>query len=208
MKLVPGSVLVIIGLLLCTSVVAWNEPGGNGNNHDPWSSGGKDNRGKRGQDQGPPDLDEALRKLQDRMNAIFGGGKRRGGGSGGSGSGSGKYIKTIALTHGHRDHCAGALELLRAYPSIVESGGFELVLHKESPQELKEVAKQFKCQVTEVEGGETMCSFYDAQGVPILTAAGVLLHCIGAMGFVQTAIEWYEDDPGIFEGDQFFFNDP
>jgi N-methylhydantoinase B len=59
-----------------------------------------------------------------------------------------------------------------------------------------------------VEGGETMCSFYDAEGVPILTAAGVLLHCIGAMGFVQTAIEWYEKDPGILEGDQFFFNDP
>lgn len=59
-----------------------------------------------------------------------------------------------------------------------------------------------------VEGGETMCSFYDANGVPILTAAGVLLHCIGAMGFVRKAIEWYEDDPGILEGDQFFFNDP
>ena len=59
-----------------------------------------------------------------------------------------------------------------------------------------------------VEGGETMCSFYDPKGVPILTAAGVLLHCLGAMGFVLKAIEWYEDDPGILEGDQFIFNDP
>jgi len=59
-----------------------------------------------------------------------------------------------------------------------------------------------------VEGGETMCSFYDSNGVPIMTAAGVLLHCLGAMGFVRKAIEWYEDDPGIFEGDQFIFNDP
>ena len=59
-----------------------------------------------------------------------------------------------------------------------------------------------------VEGGETMCSFYDSNGVPILTAAGVLLHCLGAMGFVLKAIEWYEEDPGIFEGDQFIFNDP
>ena len=59
-----------------------------------------------------------------------------------------------------------------------------------------------------VEGGETMCSFYDADGLPILAAAGVLLHCIGARGFVEKAIEWYEDDPGISEGDQFFFNDP
>ena len=59
-----------------------------------------------------------------------------------------------------------------------------------------------------VEGGETMCSFYDSKGVPVLTAAGVLLHCLGAMGFVLKTIEWYEDDPGIFEGDQFIFNDP
>jgi len=68
--------------------MAWNEPGGNGNNHDPWSSGGKDNRGNRGQDQGPPDLDEALRKLQDRLNSLFGGGKKRGGGSGSGSTGS------------------------------------------------------------------------------------------------------------------------
>ena len=59
-----------------------------------------------------------------------------------------------------------------------------------------------------VEGGETMCSFYTSDGVPILTAAGVLLHCTGARGFVLKAIEWYEEDPGIQEGDQFFFNDP
>jgi len=28
------------------------------------------------------------------------------------------------------------------------------------------------------------------------------------MGFVLKTIEWYDDDPGIFEGDQFIFNDP
>ncbi len=65
-------------------------------------------------------------------------------------------IKKIALTHGHRDTCSGAFELLRAYPSIPESGGFELILHKESPPELKEVVKKFNCRVTEVEGGETI----------------------------------------------------
>lgn len=50
--------------------MAWNEPGGG---KDPW--------GNRG-DQGPPDLDEAFRKLQAQLAGIFGGG--RGGGSGGS----------------------------------------------------------------------------------------------------------------------------
>lgn len=59
-----------------------------------------------------------------------------------------------------------------------------------------------------VEGGETMCALYAADGTPILTAAGILLHCTGAMDFIRKAIEWFEDDPGINEGDQFFFNDP
>jgi len=84
--------------------MAWNEPGGNGNNQDPW--GGGDNRGgnNRGGDQGPPDLDEALRKLQDKLNNIFGGSGKKpnsgfGGDGGGSGSssGSGFFIVVIVL---------------------------------------------------------------------------------------------------------------
>lgn len=59
-----------------------------------------------------------------------------------------------------------------------------------------------------VEGGETMCSFYLPDGDPILTSAGILLHCTGARDFIVKALEWYEDDPGIYDGDQLFFNDP
>jgi membrane protease subunit HflK len=57
--------------------MAWNEPGG-GNNKpkDPWGGG----------DQGPPDLDEALKKLQEKLGGLFGGGGSSGGG-GGAGSG-------------------------------------------------------------------------------------------------------------------------
>jgi len=72
--------------------MAWNEPGGNGNNHDPWSGGGDNKRGgnRGGGDQGPPDLDDALRKLQDKLNGIFGGsGKKPNSGFGGDGGGSG-----------------------------------------------------------------------------------------------------------------------
>ncbi|SDR82108.1 protease FtsH subunit HflK [Halopseudomonas xinjiangensis] len=68
--------------------MAWNEPGGgnNSNNQDPWGSGG--NRGgNRGGKQGPPDLDEALRKLQDSLNGIFG--KKKRGSDNGSGRGAG-----------------------------------------------------------------------------------------------------------------------
>lgn len=63
--------------------MAWNEPGGNSNNQDPW--GDRNKRG--GQKQGPPDLDEALRKLQDNLKSLFGGKKKPGTSSSGGGFG-------------------------------------------------------------------------------------------------------------------------
>jgi len=65
-------------------------------------------------------------------------------------------IKKIVLTHGHRDHCMGAFELLRAYPELAANGGFELILHPDTPAELKEITKKFGCRVTEVQGGEIL----------------------------------------------------
>ena len=43
--------------------MAWNEPGGNGKQRDPW-----------GGDQGPPDLDEAFRKFREKLGGALGGG--------------------------------------------------------------------------------------------------------------------------------------
>ncbi|WP_031432267.1 FtsH protease activity modulator HflK [Methylomarinum vadi] len=54
--------------------MSWNEPGGD--NKDPWSG--------RNDKNGPPDLDEAIRSLQEKLGGIFGGGT--GGGSGGGSS--------------------------------------------------------------------------------------------------------------------------
>lgn len=66
--------------------MAWNEPGGNRNDNDPWGTGG----GRRGNDQGPPDLDEALKKGLEKLNKMLGGkGKKPGNGGGGSGSAGG-----------------------------------------------------------------------------------------------------------------------
>jgi membrane protease subunit HflK len=55
--------------------MAWNEPGGSGDK-DPW--------GGRKQDQGPPDLDEVVRKLQRKLGGLFGS-RGSGGGFGASG---------------------------------------------------------------------------------------------------------------------------
>lgn len=58
--------------------MAWNEPGG-GKDNDPWGGG----------NQGPPDLDEALRQFQRKIQGLFGGGGSGGGNSSGAGFGLG-----------------------------------------------------------------------------------------------------------------------
>ncbi len=58
------------------------------------------------------------------------------------------------------------------------------------------------------EGGECMTSIYDGKGDHISTAAGLLFHCTGSREAIYAIIKWYEEDPGINEGDQFFCNDP
>ena len=73
--------------------MAWNEPGGNSNNQDPW--GGK--RRNNGDRKGPPDLDEAFRKLQESLNGLFGGGKKRGDDGGGSSKSGGGFGGLIGI---------------------------------------------------------------------------------------------------------------
>jgi membrane protease subunit HflK len=63
--------------------MAWNEPG---KDQNPWG-----NRGG-GNNDGPPDLDEAFRKLQDKINGMFGGNK-----SGNSGSGIGGLLVLVLI---------------------------------------------------------------------------------------------------------------
>ncbi len=86
--------------------MAWNEPGG-GNNKDPW--GGRD-------DQGPPDLDEVVKKMQDKLGGLFGGG-RKGGGSGSSAGGGGTGFAGLGLI-------AGIIAVVWAFSGIyiVEEG--------------------------------------------------------------------------------------
>ena len=57
--------------------MAWNEPGGG--NKDPWGQGG---------DQGPPDLDELIRNMQNKLGGLFGGRRKGGGTATGGGAGS------------------------------------------------------------------------------------------------------------------------
>jgi membrane protease subunit HflK len=65
--------------------MAWNEPGGG---KDPWGSG---------QGSGPPDLDEALKKIREKFNKF--GGKNTGGngGAGGASSGGRGFIPVVVV---------------------------------------------------------------------------------------------------------------
>ena len=67
--------------------MAWNEPGNNGNGNDkdkdPWGGG------RKGGDQGPPDIDEVLRNLTKKFNSLFGGGSGGSSSTGSSSSGGG-----------------------------------------------------------------------------------------------------------------------
>ena len=66
--------------------MAWNEPGGNGNKpKDPWGNNNRGNGGGGGNQ--PPDLDEVIRKLTDKLNGLFGG-KKSGGNNNNGGDGS------------------------------------------------------------------------------------------------------------------------
>lgn len=66
--------------------MAWNEPGNGG--RDPW--------GNR-QDEGPPDLDEAFKKLQNNLGKMFGGGGQSRGGQSSGGNPVSKSILWLAL---------------------------------------------------------------------------------------------------------------
>ncbi len=73
--------------------MAWNEPGKDnadkdrtGKDRDPW--------GGRGNNDGPPDLDEAWKKFQKKLNGIFGGGS---GGGNNSNAGAGFIFLIVSM---------------------------------------------------------------------------------------------------------------
>ncbi|CNH90576.1 FtsH protease activity modulator HflK [Yersinia pekkanenii] len=74
--------------------MAWNQPGNNGQDRDPWgssnnnggNSGGNNNNNKGGRDQGPPDLDDIFRKLSKKLSSLTGKGGGNGTGNGNNGA--------------------------------------------------------------------------------------------------------------------------
>ncbi|WP_437886868.1 FtsH protease activity modulator HflK [Phytobacter sp. V91] len=91
--------------------MAWNQPGNNGQDRDPWGSskpGGNSegNGNKGGRDQGPPDLDDIFRKLSKKLGGL-GGGK-------GTGSGGGSQQPS-----GPRAHIGGRIVSIAAAAVVI-----------------------------------------------------------------------------------------
>lgn len=86
--------------------MAWNEPGGS-QDKDPW--------GGRRKNQGPPDLDEVIRKFQKKLAGIFGG---KGGGNSGDAGGTGGTGGGNTASAGAVVIIAAAIVVWLAYDSI------------------------------------------------------------------------------------------
>ena len=93
--------------------MAWNEPG---------NSGGKDPWGQRNKNQGPPDLDQVIKNIQDKLRKLFGGGDgnrhANGGGSGNIGGFGIALVIVVALV----------LWLLSGF-YVVQQGERGVILH-------------------------------------------------------------------------------
>ncbi|MDH5517553.1 MAG: FtsH protease activity modulator HflK [Gammaproteobacteria bacterium] len=133
--------------------MAWNEPGNNDNQKDPWG-----NRGNKGNNQGPPDLDEALRNFQKKLSGIFGGGKK-GGSSLSSNGGLGMgFIAVIILLlwsasgiYKIEQAERGIILQFGAYKETVQSG-----LHWHLPRPIQKVIKVNVSKVYSIGVDETM----------------------------------------------------
>ncbi|MDW8844478.1 FtsH protease activity modulator HflK [Erwinia sp. MMLR14_017] len=80
--------------------MAWNQPGNNGQDRDPWGSsnnqGGNSGGNKGGRDKGPPDLDDIFRKLSKKLGG-FGGGKNDNSGGQSGPNRSGRLIGIVVV---------------------------------------------------------------------------------------------------------------
>ncbi|OON41792.1 HflK protein [Izhakiella australiensis] len=79
--------------------MAWNQPGNNGHDRDPWGSsnnqGGNSGGNKGGRNQGPPDLDDIFRKLSKKLGGLGGG--KKGGEDNNRSSGNGGRLVGIVV---------------------------------------------------------------------------------------------------------------
>ncbi len=123
--------------------MAWNEPGGD--NKDPWS-------GRKDQ-SGPPDLDEAIRSLQEKLGGLFGGGAGGGKSQGSSGKSFGFLAAGAAVLWGLSGFYTveqGTLGVVTRFGAYVETTQSGLNWHFPAPIEAVQIIDVQKQRFIEV----------------------------------------------------------
>jgi glyoxylase-like metal-dependent hydrolase (beta-lactamase superfamily II) len=90
-----------------------------------------------------------------------------------------EQVRRIALTHGHPDHAAGIVELFRSYPTLGGESKPEVILHRNGPDQLKEIVRDFGAPIVELEGGE------------MVTLGGISFEVIHSPGHTWDGISFY-----------------
>ncbi|OGA41925.1 MAG: hypothetical protein A3G26_00065 [Betaproteobacteria bacterium RIFCSPLOWO2_12_FULL_65_110] len=93
--------------------------------------------------------------------------------------------------------------------------GFDPVTYEVITHKLWQILKEAGYALIHVTGspvvtdvGEHMESFYDKDGNASLAGGGINSHLMSGSFAIKHIIREYQSNPGIYEGDQFFFNDP
>ena len=102
------------------------------------------------------------------------------------------------------------MSAVSAAPTALDPIDFEVFAHRlwAIGEEGRIALQRVTASPIVAQGGECMCSFYDADGTMILACSGHLRFAAATSDAIRRLIEWFEDDPGIGEGDEFIFNDP
>jgi membrane protease subunit HflK len=147
--------------------MAWNEPGG-GKDKDPWSG--------RGDQQGPPDLEEIVRNIQGKFGGLFGG-RRGGSNDGGASSGGpgklgagglvfiGVIIIAVWIASGFYIVDEGTRGVVLRFGEYSESTQPGLRWHIPTPVEMKEIVDVENRRFVEV-GYRSSARSGTAQTVP------------------------------------------
>jgi N-methylhydantoinase B len=95
-------------------------------------------------------------------------------------------------------------------PPVIDPIDFEVIAHRlwAIGEEGRIALQRVTASPIVAQGGECMCSFYDADGAMILACSGHLRFAAATSDAIRHLIERFDRDPGIAEGDEFVVNDP
>ncbi len=92
---------------------------------------------------------------------------------------------------------------------ILDPISYEVIRHKiwHTLWEGRAAMELVSGSVVVTEAKEVLYGLYDTQGTLVSSSAGLLMHVIGGERMIKNIMEWYFEEPGIYDGDVFFFND-